>query len=81
MSSESTQSGNRPPESLLSALGVDLTMAMIFAALCVTGVLIISAVGHDRGATEQKPADVSALDPESVFSDSELPGVDLEPAE
>jgi hypothetical protein len=81
MSNQPAQSSNRPPESLLSALGVDRTVAMIFTALCVTAVLILAAVGHNRGTTVQKPDDVSALDPDSVFSDSELPGVDLEPAE
>lgn len=81
MSSQSPPNRNRPPESLLSALGVDRTVAMIFAGLGVTAVLILSAVGHERKPTEELPTDVSTLGPESVFSDSELPGVDLEPAE
>jgi hypothetical protein len=81
MSSQSAPNRNRTPESLLSALGVDRTVAIIVAGLSVTAVLILSAAGHERKPTEQKPTDVSALDPESVFSDSELPGVDLEPAE
>lgn len=81
MSSQSPRNQNRDPESLLSALGVDRTVAMIFAGLCVTAVLILSAVGHDRGKANQKPDDVSSLEPDSVFTDSELPGVTLEPAE
>ncbi|MDA0591453.1 MAG: hypothetical protein O2820_25690 [Planctomycetota bacterium] len=81
MSSQSPPNRNRSPESLLSAMGVDRTMALIFVGLGITAVLILSAVGYERKPAEKKPTDVSTLGPESVFSDSELPGVDLEPAE
>jgi hypothetical protein len=81
MSSQPTGNQNRVPESFLSALGVDRTVVMIFAGLCVTAFLILAAAGHQRETPKQKPTDVSELDPQSVFSDSELPGVDLVPAE
>lgn len=67
----------RTPSGLLSAVGVDYTVFMVFLSVSCMIFLILGAVGY-QPAVEEKGPETSVADSESVFSDSELPGVDLE---
>ncbi|MFP6765925.1 MAG: hypothetical protein VB858_20005 [Planctomycetaceae bacterium] len=80
MSQQSIDLHNRAPRGLLSALGAERTIAMIFASLALMTFLILTGVGHEEKVPAQTNPD-SSVNSSSVFSSSEIPGVDIGAAE
>jgi len=78
MSQQSIDVQNRVPKGLLSAIGAERTVIIIFASLALMAFLILTGAGHEEKSGSRTD---STAEPASVFSGSEIPGVDIGPAE
>jgi len=78
MSQQSIDTHNRVPKGLLSALGTERTVAMIVGSLALMAFLILSGAGHEK---ETATGSGSNVERTSVFSGTQIPGVDIGPAE